>query len=164
MLANLRAMVDVRAYTAYPLSSASPRVRIAGYRPSLSRLGISLHLESTLTDAEHAVIASLAPRRTKAVAVARGVRRAVALQPTAVGLFLVHRLLSMTAIPRVDPPCSVDAYDFDDALFTSSLGRGSRSRGLLKPGRARGRRRMSTSPAWKHARSWPALTRPAGSA
>ncbi|HZU75343.1 MAG TPA: hypothetical protein VFA70_01175, partial [Dehalococcoidia bacterium] len=36
------------------------------------------------------------------------------------GLLLVHRLLTLVAVPGIDPPRQLDVYDFDDALLEGS--------------------------------------------
>jgi glycosyltransferase involved in cell wall biosynthesis len=41
-------------------------------------------------------------------------------------LLLVHRLLLLTPVPGIDPPRSLDIYDFDDALHIGSAGASNR--------------------------------------
>ena len=123
--------MHVRAKTTYPLAAASPRVRLAQFVEPLRAHGVQMTVESTLSDDEYATITSDAPRASRARALSRAAlrlpRRAHADSPV-----LIHRLLFLAAVPGIDPPRRVDAYDFDDALFVGSIGRRDFGQRLLK--------------------------------
>ena len=99
-------------------------------------------VESTLSDDEYATITSDAPRASRARALSRAAlrlpRRAHADSPV-----LIHRLLFLAAVPGIDPPRRVDAYDFDDALFVGSIERRDFGQRLLKRESGRWRRYVS---------------------
>lgn len=101
--------------TAYPVTAASARVRVANYIPFLAQHGTDLRHTSTLTPDEYAVLISKASPIRKALVMARSVTRAASLRDSR-SLLLVHRLLLLTPLPGLDPPRSLDVYDFDDAL------------------------------------------------
>jgi glycosyltransferase involved in cell wall biosynthesis len=114
--------------TAYPLTVASARVRIASYVPLLRAHGIELDYRPTLTDHEYALLGSGASAVRKAAVLANSARRA-ALTRDHHDLVLVHRLHLLTPLPMVDPPRHLDVYDIDDALFlgsTAEVNRGFR--------------------------------------
>lgn len=117
--------VRVQGATAYPVSAASARVRIANHVPFLKDLGVDLHYAPTLSADEYSLLVSAAKPRRKGAVIARSVQRAVALRDPG-ALFLVHRLLLMTPLPMVDPPRRLDVYDFDDALNIGSAAEANR--------------------------------------
>lgn len=131
-------MISVDALTAYPMSTPGPRVRLAEFVEPLSRHGVELRVQSSLTDQEYAAISSTAPYREKVGAVIRGASRTVRRSVDG-DLMLVHRLLSIAPIPGADPPRRVDAYDFDDALQLGSRGINNSSAAALKREAARWR-------------------------
>jgi glycosyltransferase involved in cell wall biosynthesis len=105
--------------TAYPVTVASARVRVAGFVPYVRDHGIELLYRPSLADREYALLASDAAAPNKAMAlVASGVRASSVRRGGA--LLLVHRLRLLTPLPWVDPPHRLDVYDLDDALFLGS--------------------------------------------
>jgi glycosyltransferase involved in cell wall biosynthesis len=111
--------VRVQGATAYPVSAASARVRVANYVPFLHGHGVDLRFTPTLSADDYSLLVSSAGAGRKAAVLARSVQRAVALRDSS-ELFLVHRLLLMTPLPWIDPPRHLDVYDFDDALTVGS--------------------------------------------
>lgn len=111
-----QAPLRILGATAYPVTAASARVRIAQFAPFLSVHGIDLHYAPALRPDEYALLASSAPISAKLGAVAKSTFRAMrtAYRPE---LLLVHRLRLLNPLPGIDPPARLDAYDFDDALF-----------------------------------------------
>jgi glycosyltransferase involved in cell wall biosynthesis len=105
--------------TAYPLSVASARVRIASFAPFLRAHGIELGYYPTLTNVQYRVLASAASVPRKGIVLASSAVRA-AMPRAAHDLLLVHRLRLLTPLPGVDPPRRLDIYDLDDALFLGS--------------------------------------------
>lgn len=105
--------------TAYPLTVASARVRLASYVPLLRPHGIELDYRPTLTDSEYAVLGSTASPVRKAAVLAGSAWRAAGSRDGH-DLMLVHRLHLLTPLPMVDPPRHLDVYDIDDALFLGS--------------------------------------------
>ena len=128
--------MHVRARTTYPLAAAGPRVRLAQFVEPLRAHGVEMSVESTLSDSEYATINSDAPRASKARALARAALRLPRRVRGEVPV-LIHRLLFLAAMPGIDPPRQVDAYDFDDALFVGSIGRRNVGGRLLKREAAR---------------------------
>ncbi len=126
-------MLTVVAQTAYPHSTASARVRLAGFAPFLEQLGVKLDYRPTLTDAEYAVVTRgrrVLPKLRPLVASIASTARPPAADPAS--LLLVHRLRSLIRVPVVEFSHRIDVYDFDDAMFVGSgpgTGLGSR---LLK--------------------------------
>ncbi len=106
----------VQGRTAYPVSAASSRVRVANYIPFLARHGIELKFASTLSSSEYSTLVSAAHPLRKATVLGRSALRAAATRSSD-DLTLVHRLLLLTPLPAVDPPRMLDVYDFDDALL-----------------------------------------------
>jgi glycosyltransferase involved in cell wall biosynthesis len=119
------APLRVQGATAYPLSAASARVRIANYAPFLAEHGINLRYESTLSAEEYALLSSSASPVSKALVLGRSALRAVRL-PDKDALLLIHRLLTLTPLPLFDPPHGLDVYDFDDALLVGSAAESNR--------------------------------------
>lgn len=111
--------LSVQGATAYPLSAASARVRVANHVPFLKQHGVDLEYTPTLTSQDYAVLVSSAGVARKAAVLAGSIRRAHRLRRSD-GLLLIHRLLLLTPFPFVDPPGSLDVYDFDDALTVGS--------------------------------------------
>ena len=108
----------ILAQTAYPPTVASARVRVVNHGPFLARLGISLDYQPALDEGEYALLLSpSSPLRKAAVlaASASRVRRAPRCD-----LKLIHRLRLLAPFPGLDPPRTLDVYDFDDALFLGS--------------------------------------------
>ena len=116
---TVAASIRVQGATAYPLSAASARVRIAAFRPFLAVHGVDLLYESTLSDDDYALVLSSAHPLLKARALGRSLARAARPRDRE-ALYLVHRLLTLTPLPGIDPPRHIDAYDFDDALTIGS--------------------------------------------
>lgn len=114
-------LVRVRGATAYPVRAASARVRIVNHIPFLREYGVELTHAPTLTDAEYALLISSASVARKVTALSRCALRAARARD-ADALFLIHRLLSLTPLPAIDPPRRLDIYDFDDALLVGSPG------------------------------------------
>jgi hypothetical protein len=112
----------VQGATAYPLSAASARVRVANYIPFLRDHGIELEHTPTLSVEDYALIVSSASPAQKAAVLARSAARAgrAALGRDDGRLLLVHRLLTLVVTPGIDPPRRLDVYDFDDALLVGS--------------------------------------------
>src|SRR5687767_6900685 len=109
-------MRTISAETAYPASTAGPRVRLVGFIPHLERLGIDLRYRPTLTDREYAAISGSGAIPRKAVALATGAARAIRVRSDS-DLALVYRLRFLTPLPFAEPRRHVDLYDFDDALW-----------------------------------------------
>jgi glycosyltransferase involved in cell wall biosynthesis len=133
-LAERGAPVSVRAETAYPVSVASARVRVAAFAPHLREHGVEVHYRPNLTDEEYGAISSDAGPLRKAGELARAsgrmfVRR---LGRSEDGLLLVHRLRFLMPVPGLEPARSPDAYDFDDALYLGSILASNRRFRLLK--------------------------------
>jgi glycosyltransferase involved in cell wall biosynthesis len=130
----MMAYVQVAAQTAYPVSAASPRVRLAGFVPHLEAHSVDLRYESTLSEGEYDVINSEAGPLRKATVLGRATARLIAgrARPEANELLLVHRLRFLAPIPGLEPARRVDAYDFDDALYLGSILRSNRRFGWLK--------------------------------
>jgi glycosyltransferase involved in cell wall biosynthesis len=114
-----KAPLRILGETAYPLSVASARVRVANFVPFLSRYGVALDYRPTLTDRDYAVVASRASFVRKGIAIAASAARTSRPDPNH-DLLLVHRLRLLTPVPGLDPPHRLDAYDIDDALFLGS--------------------------------------------
>lgn len=110
------APLRVQGATAYPVSAASARVRVANYAPFLVEHGIDLRHQSSLTTEEYALLGSRASPARKALLLGRSAVRAASL-PDRDALLLVHRLLTLTPLPIFDPPRGLAVYDFDDALL-----------------------------------------------
>jgi glycosyltransferase involved in cell wall biosynthesis len=122
----------VSAETTYPLSVASPRVRLAGYVDRLAAEDIDLRYRPTLTDAEYAVIASDAGAPRKARVLVRAAARAARSAGSRDALRLVHRLRFLAPLPLLEPARHLDAYDFDDAIYLSSTLPSNRAFSWLK--------------------------------
>lgn len=114
-----QAPLRIQGETAYPVSAASARVRVAQFAPHLADHGIDLRFDSNLSAEEYSLLASSAPAVRKATVLSKSALRAV-LRQRKEQLHLVHRLRLMTPLPFVDPPNHVDVYDFDDAIFEGS--------------------------------------------
>lgn len=125
---SLPARLRIQGATAYPLSAASARVRVANYVPFLHDHGIDLEHVPTLSDDEYALIVSAASPAQKAAVLARGAARAAraARGRDSGKLLLVHRLLTLIPTPGIDPPGKLDVYDFDDALWVGSAAQSNR--------------------------------------
>lgn len=94
-------------------------MRVADHIPFLAEHGVELTLTPTLSTAEYALLVSAARPVTKAAVLGRSALRAARVHdPDA--LLLVHRLLTLTPTPMIDPPRRLDVYDFDDALLVGS--------------------------------------------
>jgi glycosyltransferase involved in cell wall biosynthesis len=102
--------------TAYPLTAASARVRVAQFSPFLRSCGIELSFRPALAPADYSQLASSAPTYRKAAILAASSVRA-GRSSRAGQLLLIHRLRLLNPFPFVDPPRQLDAYDFDDDLF-----------------------------------------------
>lgn len=126
--------VSVIAETAYPLSAASARVRIAAFVPHLLDHGIALRFRPNLTDAEYRAVASDAGPIRKALELGRASGRLIArrLGRPEEGPLLIHRLRFLLPLPGFEPASSPDAYDFDDALYLGSVLASNRRFRLLK--------------------------------
>jgi glycosyltransferase involved in cell wall biosynthesis len=124
----------VAAETAYPLSAPSPRVRLAAFAPHLREHGLELDVRTNLSTEEYEVIASQAPAHRKAAVLGRAAARLLVRRDgrSAGAPLLVHRLRFLLPLPRVEPAKSVDAYDFDDALYLGSILASNRRFRLLK--------------------------------
>ena len=105
--------------TAYPLTVASSRVRVANYASFLGHRGIALSHRSALTDYEYGILSSRASPARKAMVLAASASRTT-MRRTAHDLLLVQRLRLLSPLPGIDPPRRLDVYDFDDALFLGS--------------------------------------------
>lgn len=112
--------LHVQGATAYPLSVASARVRVANFAPFLARDNINLTHRSTVSPKGYSLLSSGAPPSRKAAVVGRSALRAARLGRSSGGLLLVHRLLALAPTPGIDPPRQLDIYDLDDALFIGS--------------------------------------------
>ena len=110
------APLRVQGATAYPVSAASARVRVANFVPFLAEHGVALTHIPTLRDDEYRLLSSPAHPARKATVLARSAIRALRLRHGQ-SVLLVHRLLTLTPVPLVDPPSRLDVYDFDDALL-----------------------------------------------
>ncbi len=126
--------INVAAETAYPLSAASARVRVVSFAPHLRAHGIALHYRPNLTDAEYRAISSDAGPLRKAGELARASGRLVVrhLGRSEDGPLLIHRLRFLLPVPGLEPARSLDAYDFDDALYQGSILASNRRFRLLK--------------------------------
>ncbi len=113
------APVRILGATAYPVTAASARVRLAQFVPFLSAQGVGLRYEPTLRPDEYARLSSSAPAHRKAAILAASAVRAAASAHRN-ELLLIHRLRLLNPLPFVDPPHHLDAYDFDDDLFEGS--------------------------------------------
>jgi glycosyltransferase involved in cell wall biosynthesis len=105
--------------TAYPVTAASARVRVAQYIPFLRRHNIELEYEPALRPDEYRLLASSAPVTRKVAVLAESAMRAARSRHDD-DLLMVHRLRLLNPLPGLDPPRRLDAYDLDDALFTRS--------------------------------------------
>jgi hypothetical protein len=114
------APLRVLAQMAYPLSAPSPRVRIASFTPFLRQYGVALDVHHTMTDAEYALISSRASVLRKSSVLAVALSRSLLRRRPEHDLLLVQRLRLLAPFPGLDPPCRVDVYDLDDALFIGS--------------------------------------------
>jgi glycosyltransferase involved in cell wall biosynthesis len=122
-------VIKVSALTAYPVSVASARVRIAAFSPFLAEQGIALSHRPSLSESDYRLLASSTTPPVKAAAVLRASGRAArdvrtahkARTPQTRALLLVHRLLAPLPLPGFEPPRGLDVYDFDDALFLGSV-------------------------------------------
>jgi glycosyltransferase involved in cell wall biosynthesis len=130
----MRPMRQIAAQTTYPMSAASPRVRLASFIPYLSRHGVELRYEPTLTEDEYRLIASDSAPLRKAASLARAAMRLARRGGGRTGddLLLVHRLRFLAALPGLEPARHVDAYDFDDALYLGSSLPANRRFGWVK--------------------------------
>jgi hypothetical protein len=79
-------------------------VRVGNYIPFLRDHGVELQYRSTLTDREYALLTSPAHPLRKAAVLTQSAGRAFALR-TGESMLLIHRLLTLTPVPLVDPPC-----------------------------------------------------------
>lgn len=114
-----KAPLRILGVTAYPLSVASARVRIASFESFLRPHHISLIYRPTLSEDEYAILASSVSAARKAIVLAASASRA-AVAHSDHDLLLVHRLRLLNPLPGIDPPHRLDVYDIDDALFLSS--------------------------------------------
>lgn len=114
-----QAPLRILGATAYPVTAASARVRLAQFAPFLRPYGVELEYSPALTDREYSELASPGPLPRKAMILARSSTRA-ARRSHDRNLLLIHRLRLLNPLPRIDPPRQLDAYDFDDALFEGS--------------------------------------------
>lgn len=114
-------MLTVIAQTAYPHSAASARVRLAGFVPFLTELGIDLLYRPTLTDAQYAAVGH-GQRTAAKLGALVGSMAPLARRPRAdpASLLLVHRLRSLLPVPVLEFAPRIDVYDFDDAMFAGS--------------------------------------------
>jgi glycosyltransferase involved in cell wall biosynthesis len=126
--------VRVLAETAYPLSAPSPRVRLSSFAPHLRAHRVELDVHTNLSTREYEVIASVGGAPRKAAVLARAGTRLLlgARRRSAAGPLLVHRLRFLLPLPGVEPARTVDAYDFDDALWLGSILTTNRRFRLLK--------------------------------
>jgi len=106
--------------TAYPLSAASARVRVAAFAPFLRPHEVVLDYRPSLTQREYATLLSRASVARKCAALGAGVARAALRRRPEHDLLLVHRLRLLSPFPGLDPPPRLDVYDLDDALFLGS--------------------------------------------
>jgi glycosyltransferase involved in cell wall biosynthesis len=114
------AALRVLGETAYPLTVASARVRIASFAPFLLSHGVELRYLPTLTEREYGLLVSTAPAPRKAIVLAAAAARAALRRERVEARSLVHRLRLPSPVPGVDPPRRLDFYDLDDALFLGS--------------------------------------------
>jgi glycosyltransferase involved in cell wall biosynthesis len=112
------APLQILGETAYPLTVASARVRVANFVPFLRSHGIELDFRPSLNDEDYRTLASAAPAIRKGLILARSTLRVFPSQPY--DLILIHRLRLMSPMPGIDPPRRIDIYDVDDALFIGS--------------------------------------------
>lgn len=119
------APLRVQGATAYPVSAASARVRVANYVPFLLPHGVELEYAPTMSENDYALLASDTNPARKARVLVRGAIRAARLHH-GLDMLLVHRLLTLTPLPMVDPPRRLDVYDFDDALLVGSAATSNR--------------------------------------
>jgi glycosyltransferase involved in cell wall biosynthesis len=124
--------VRVEARTTYPLQTASPRVRLSGFQSHLVDFGVSLEVSPTLERDEYESLVSGRSPIRRARILAGAARRLARARHGADRLLLVHRLLFLAALPGLDPPRRLDAYDFDDALFAAVPGVGIPGARFLK--------------------------------
>jgi glycosyltransferase involved in cell wall biosynthesis len=122
----------------YPDSTASPRVRIVGFRESLRAHDVELSFVSTLTSNEYARLSAPGSTFGKMRLVAKAGTR-VPWRTRAGELRMVHRLGAPIPIPSLEPPARLDLYDFDDALYLGSIGDANRLGAPLKREAARWR-------------------------
>jgi glycosyltransferase involved in cell wall biosynthesis len=123
----------ILAETAYPRSTAGPRVRLVQFEPSLSREGVQLTYRPTLTEQEYSVVVSGSSAPRKAAVLSRAMLRLARFRPPEpADLSLVYRLRFLLPVPRAEPRAEVDVYDFDDALFVGSILDRNRRFGWLK--------------------------------
>jgi glycosyltransferase involved in cell wall biosynthesis len=96
--------------------------------------GVELRYRPTLTDAEYRTITSDANPARKGASLARAAGRLIASRLRASNELplLVHRLRFLTSVPGFEPARTVDAYDFDDALYLGSILPRNRRFGWLK--------------------------------
>ncbi len=106
--------------TAYPVTAASARVRVAQFVPFLRAEGVDLRFTPALQPEEYSILSSNAPAARKAGVLLSSSLRAARQRPDDDELLLVHRLRLLNPLPWIDPPRALDAYDFDDALFLGS--------------------------------------------
>jgi glycosyltransferase involved in cell wall biosynthesis len=125
------APLRVLGETAYPLTVASARVRIANFAPFLLPHGVELRYMPARTDREYAVLTSTAPPPRKALMLAAAAARTPRRDSTNARL-LVHRLRFPSPLPGLDPPRRLDLYDLDDALFLGSASSANRRFGWAK--------------------------------
>lgn len=114
-------MATVIAQTAYPVSAASARVRIAGFVPFLAELGVALDFHPALTQDQYATLVGGRRPDRKLRSIAASITAVAArdgVEPTTP--VLVHRLRSLFPLPLIEFATRVDAYDFDDAMFAGS--------------------------------------------
>ena len=124
--------ITVVASTAYPAVVASARVRLVEMGEHMTAHGVELVYRPSMSDAEYRAATGAGTVGTQAAALLRGA--AVAQRPQhhdRGAISLVHRLRSLLPIPR-DLYRTVDAFDFDDAIYVSSLGAHRRPLSLLK--------------------------------
>lgn len=125
--------IEVRVDTAYPDNVASARVRVGNHRSRLLEHGISLDYQPSLTNQEHATLASGASVFAKGRALLSAARRARgSRQFDGPDLLMVHRLRFISPLPGYDPPDRLDVYDIDDALHIGTAGEGNRRFSWLK--------------------------------
>src|SRR4051812_12476421 len=98
-------VASVTAETAYPISAASARVRIAAFAPHLLEHGIDLKFQPNLTDAEYEVVASGSGPLRKACELGRASGRVIrrTLSQREQGPLLVHRLRFLVPLPGIEP-------------------------------------------------------------
>lgn len=100
-------------------------MRVANYGAFLRQHGLELDFRPTLSPEEYRVVSSGARAARKMATLAASAARAAGDHPSH-DLVLIHRVRCLHPLPGLDPPLRLDAYDFDDALFLSSSGDGSR--------------------------------------